>query len=554
MPQNERDRVNLSRAPTAVADVFQMPAAAALNAGSTVVNAGLNLGSRVVNAVRGNDNLPTDRVAKQWSLTPFYDEYVRKPEQAALEKAQGAQRAALPRTEGLPSPDVLFSAMQRVESGNNPNAVSPVGATGLMQVMPATAMDPGFGLPNVFDFAAQMGVPVTKRTEKEAKKLLADPAVGAAYGQNYMDAMLQRYNGNLEYALAAYNAGPGRIDKWLAAGADYKKLPKETQDYIPKVFAAMNGTADGQAAPTQGAQPQAAQPLAAPVQVAGMALPPMPQQAAAAQAVPAAETQAEQAPQGDGPVQVEVSGTSEFYRANPQAVTYEMQRAMRQREELSRLAGMYQEAGMGPQFMEARAKLMEMDDSMVYLQGMQGVQDFSFGKDPRRLAAVWSKYAGTPIGIQPRSDGNYDVLVNGRRVKENMDAATVIDTARLSFDAAYRQQKQQASSKYNEEQFKANLETQKEFAKQQAQMIREVTVQQTQGNMDLALERLKQMRYDVKPSNSGDGTVIITPPGGGTPFIYNPAGRTVEVDGVKIKSMDAYPVPGLPTYGGVRTN
>jgi soluble lytic murein transglycosylase-like protein len=127
----------------------------------------------------------------------------------------------------------LYAAMQNVESANNPQAVSPVGATGLMQVMPETAIDPGFGLPNVFDFAQSKGVKVQARTEEAAKELLKDPKIGAEYGQAYMDAMLERYDGDPVRALAAYNWGPGRTDDW---DGDMNKLPAETKKYIPAVL------------------------------------------------------------------------------------------------------------------------------------------------------------------------------------------------------------------------------------------------------------------------------------------------------------------------------
>lgn len=536
LPQSQADRLALLRAPTALADVIQAPAAGALNIGGQLVTGGLNLGSRLVNVATGQQTLPTDRVAPQFSMTPFYDRFVRQPEQAATEAAQAQQRSGLPPTPAeqlpatdqlvqamtqaespsLPDPEQLLRAMTQVESSGRPGAVSPKGAVGLMQVMPATAMNPGFGLPNVFDFAQQMGTQVGKRSEAEAKRLLADPAVGAAYGQRYMDAMLERYNGNLEYALAAYNAGPRRIDNWLAAGADFSKLPKETREYIPKVLAALAPAAAPTAAPAAGLN------------------------------IPGAGAADEE------PFRVEISGTSQNYLANPESIPMDMQRAMQQRAEVEQLAGMFQRAGMGAQFMEARAKLMELDNGMTYLQGMQGLQEFTLANDPRRLAAVWSQYAGVPIGIQPRTDGKFDIIVNGRRTKEGMTASAISDSARSAFDQTYRQQKGAASSEYNKEQFKAQLEIQKENAKQLSQMIREIAVQRAQGNANLAVEQLKQFRYDVKPSGAGDGTVIITPPGSGVPYIFNPSGRTIEVDGVKITSNAAYPISGLPSYGGVK--
>jgi soluble lytic murein transglycosylase-like protein len=144
--------------------------------------------------------------------------------------------ANTPNVKGDANTAKLFSAMQTVESNNNPKAVSPVGAMGLMQVMPATAMDPGFGLPNIFEFAKSKGVAFGGPTEESARALLQDPKIGAEYGQAYMKAMLGKYDGNVVYALAAYNWGPGATDNWIAQGADMERLPKETQAYIPKVL------------------------------------------------------------------------------------------------------------------------------------------------------------------------------------------------------------------------------------------------------------------------------------------------------------------------------
>lgn len=533
LTQTEADRLALLKAPTAALDVFQAPVAGALNLATMAGEQVINLGGRLVNAVTGREVAPTDVRGPRWSLTPFYDKYVRQPEQAAMEQAQAQQREGLPPTPQLPDPQRLLQAMIQVESAGKPGAVSGKGAVGLMQVLPSTAMNPGFGLPNVFDFAQQMGTQVGRRNEAEAKRLLADPAVGAAYGQRYMDAMLERYNGNLEYALAAYNAGPRRIDNWLAAGADFNKLPKETRDYIPKVLAALGAPAA--AAPATGA-PAAPAPAAS---VAGLNIPGV----STAQAAPAAPVAAPTPKLSE----------SDFYLANSQSIPLDMQRAIQQRGEVERLAGMYQRAGMGMQFMEARAKLMELDNGMTYLQGMQGLREFTLANDPRRLAAVWSQYAGVPVGIQPRTDGKFDIVVNGRKTKTGVSASDIADSARSAFDQTYRQQKSAASSEYNKEQFKAQLEIQKNNAQQLAQMIRELAVQRAQGNAQLAVEQLKQSRYDVKPTGAGDGTVVITPPGSGTPYLFNPSGRTIEVDGVKITSNSAYPIAGLPTYGGVQT-
>jgi soluble lytic murein transglycosylase-like protein len=100
----------------------------------------------------------------------------------------------------------LVRAMVEVESGFETKAVSPKGAAGLMQIMPGTGKD--LGLADAFDGA----------TNLEA-------------GIRYMRALLDAY-GDVRLALAAYNAGPGRVPK----RGPIPDIP-ETRDYVAKVLA-----------------------------------------------------------------------------------------------------------------------------------------------------------------------------------------------------------------------------------------------------------------------------------------------------------------------------
>lgn len=114
---------------------------------------------------------------------------------------------------------MLTAAVEQVESGGDPDAVSSAGALGSMQVMPDTLTNPGFGV------APARPGPDGKISAEEMRRV----------GRDFLMAMLQRYAGNLDHALVAYNWGPGNADSWVQQGADVSQLPEETQSYIKKV-------------------------------------------------------------------------------------------------------------------------------------------------------------------------------------------------------------------------------------------------------------------------------------------------------------------------------
>ena len=132
----------------------------------------------------------------------------------------------------------LIEAVTKAESGGDPTAQSPKGARGLMQVMPETAKTPGMGVPNVFEVADQMGVPYEGESDAEAERLLEVPEVNRQLGTQYLEALMERYEGNTRKALVAYNWGPTNADKW---NGDEAALPKETRDYLSRVSRDMGG-------------------------------------------------------------------------------------------------------------------------------------------------------------------------------------------------------------------------------------------------------------------------------------------------------------------------
>jgi soluble lytic murein transglycosylase len=129
----------------------------------------------------------------------------------------------------------LSLAIARQESQMNPKAKSPVGALGLMQVMPATGKS----------VAKKIGVPYNQDL------LGSEVLYNTRIGQAYLAGLIERWGGSYVLAIASYNAGPGNVGKWIerfgdprSSGVDelnwIESIPfQETRNYVQRVIEGM---------------------------------------------------------------------------------------------------------------------------------------------------------------------------------------------------------------------------------------------------------------------------------------------------------------------------
>ncbi|MEW6202609.1 MAG: lytic transglycosylase domain-containing protein [bacterium] len=161
--------------------------------------------SQLKDSLQQNNTAPEELLMNPSKTTPITDELLRTDNTIKYEP--GNLDELIKSTADRYNLDTkLLHAVVKAESNYNPNAVSPKGAMGLMQLMPATAES--LGVQNPFS-----------------------PAENIDGGARFLKSLIDKYGGDLQLALAAYNAGPAAVDA-------HSGIPPydETRTYITRVL------------------------------------------------------------------------------------------------------------------------------------------------------------------------------------------------------------------------------------------------------------------------------------------------------------------------------
>lgn len=220
-----------------------------LNAGRPIRGIGDGISSAtasITSALMGRSADRKEREARKGASEQYKAliEALGSPQTPGYNPSAGVPAGATPASPEATAPPgnrSIYDAIQHRESAGDPSAVGPMTrygdrAGGLMQIMPETARDPGYGVPNIYQLSQQMGgstPPPASAGNKAMTAWLADEdnaSVNRRFGELYFDAMMKANGGDRTKALAAYNAGPGAVQQ-------YGGVPpyEETQKYVQAI-------------------------------------------------------------------------------------------------------------------------------------------------------------------------------------------------------------------------------------------------------------------------------------------------------------------------------
>jgi hypothetical protein len=169
----------------------------------------------------------------------------------------------------------------------------------------------------------------------------------------------------------------------------------------------------------------------------------------------------------------------------------------------------------------ATEKMAEFDNKLLYVQGAQALQDLSYGSTAR-AGAVLSAYSGLDIQVVPRSDGRFDVVVQGQ-TQATYNYNQLVDKLQSTYSAQYRETKATKETYL----FEKNVDLEAELTKQRDKLLGDLKLKNLENAGKAYIEELKARKGEFKAL--GEGYALIYD--NGKYFLLEPQAETVTVNG-----------------------
>ena len=188
---------------------------------------------------------------------------------------------------------------------------------------------------------------------------------------------------------------------------------------------------------------------------------------------------------------------------------------------------------------QAKVAMQEFDNKMLLVQGAQALQDLSFGSTAR-AGAVLSAFSGLDIQIVPRSDGKYDLMVNGNR-QQTYTMAELSDKLQRTYSQAYRESQTKLQTERQTYLFEKGVDLEAELTKQRDKLLGDLKLKNLDNAGAAYLEELKQRKGEFKAL--GDGFALIYD--NGQYFLLQPEAVEETINGEKVRRPKLTPLsPG----------
>jgi hypothetical protein len=181
-------------------------------------------------------------------------------------------------------------------------------------------------------------------------------------------------------------------------------------------------------------------------------------------------------------------------------------------------------------------EILQGDNKMLLVQGAQALRDLSYGSTAR-AGAVMSAFTGLDIKIQPRSDGKFDIVVQGN-VQQTLTKAQLSDRLQRTYSQAYRDSQTKILTERQTYLFEKSVDLEAKLVEEQAKFINQMKTDKLKYQAEAYLEKLKQMGGEFKAL--GNGMALVQQ--GGQFFLVNPTKIVKTADDEAEERLDVQPI------------